>query len=716
MAGLLGGSFGEISRLIASLELKDQFTGPLGRANTALGTTQKKFSTLEKVSYTTGRGLRNAADNLGKIGLIGGGLAVAGIIKSVNAASDLNESLSKTQVVFGDLSDEVVAWSKTSVDAMGLSQQQALETAGTFGNLFTAMGIGDKASLDMSESLVELASDLASFNNLETPEVLEKLRAGIVGEAEPLRTLGIQISAARTEAKAMELGFKKVDGQLSASAKAQANYAIILEDSKKAQGDFARTSDGLANSQRRLQARLSNTAATLGNALTPVVAKLAGKLDNLLVKNQPAIEKFGAALPKAFDQLVGIAERLPWQAIGSSLELAGKGSQAVLTAFTSMPDWVQTAVLTGWGLNKLTGGALGSIAGTLTKSLFGQIRGATAATPVFTKEVGLGGAGGAPGVPPGTGWGLGGFLLRASVFGAVALAAAEGLVELEKSIDGVDFAARKTGHNLLDNLFGGGKRPEGAATPIGQFNPANRGGVPVKVTNADEVQEWDERNFNRAAADSRRIEAQLHNLTLEQRLRNKAFKPEVDSAAEFLRILRRTSEFGKKGVGTTIEQGPTTGRDPFGKSFLALVRRLDDHTLDNNEVQGEIRRHITAARELLRIANREGDRKAQQKLQGTIDALRRILGVEREGNHKHDQNRRAIETTAARTAQHLREVREQEAATTRQAAITAGKDWSPEVNVSVPVTTYVSVSDIIRAQTTARFAANVPTGFTPERL
>ena len=318
----------DTAALIASLELQDKFSSTLSKYDKGIANAQRKTSTLERVGFQTGRGLRNTADNLKTVGLVAGGIAVAGIIKSINAASDLNESLSKSQVVFGDSAAAIEAWSKTSAESFGLSQQAALETAGTFGNLFTAMGIGDKASTEMSTSLVELAADLASFNNLDTADVLEKLRAGIVGEAEPLRTLGVQISAARTEAKALELGFKKVDGEFTASQKAMANYQIILEDTQKAQGDFARTSDGLANSQRILRANLDNTFALVGGKLTPAVAKLTSRLNDLLKANQPAIAKFADALPQAFDQLVSIVERLPWQAIGSSLQLAGKGAQA----------------------------------------------------------------------------------------------------------------------------------------------------------------------------------------------------------------------------------------------------------------------------------------------------------------------------------------------------------------------------------------------------
>lgn len=218
-----------------------------------------------------GRSLGSGAAHLARFAVAG--VAAFGAVGAVTSgfASDLNESLSKVDVVFGKNSKAIKDWSKSASSSMGTSQQAALEAAGTFGNLFSAMDIGSQPTQEMSTSLVELAADLASFNNISTDEALVALRAGVVGEAEPLRKLGVNISAVRTEAKALELGFKKVDGQLSASAKAQANYALIMEDTALAQGDFERTSGGMANQQRILAATFQDTMASIGQAFVPLI-------------------------------------------------------------------------------------------------------------------------------------------------------------------------------------------------------------------------------------------------------------------------------------------------------------------------------------------------------------------------------------------------------------------------------------------------------------
>lgn len=208
--------------------------------------------------------------------LVGAGLA------AVDMASDLNESSSKVDVVFGDMSASIKEWSETSATSFGQSQKQALDAVGTYGNLFRSMDIGADTSAKMSVSLVELAGDLASFNNLDPTDVLNKLQSGVTGQTEPLKALGVNINAAAVEAKAMALGLAKEGEELTAAAKAQASYALIMEQTKLAQGDFSRTSDGLANSTRIAKAELSDITAELGAELLPIAVEAARGIGDLL--------------------------------------------------------------------------------------------------------------------------------------------------------------------------------------------------------------------------------------------------------------------------------------------------------------------------------------------------------------------------------------------------------------------------------------------------
>ncbi len=231
-----------------------------------------------KSTVEGGDKIKGIAGDVAKVAA-GATAALAGVaVFTSGFASDLNESLSKVGVVFGDNAKDIKDWAKSAAKSLGISEQAALESAGTFGNLFTAMEIGQGPAADMSTELVELASDLASFNNIDPAEALEKLRAGIVGEAEPLRTLGVNISAAATAQKALELGLVGVGEALTPAIKAQANYALIMEQTSTAQGDFARTSDGMANQQRTLAATFQDTMATLGQAFVPIIEAILPQL------------------------------------------------------------------------------------------------------------------------------------------------------------------------------------------------------------------------------------------------------------------------------------------------------------------------------------------------------------------------------------------------------------------------------------------------------
>lgn len=229
-------------------------------------------------------GVVKGFDNVGKTLTRAGTMLTVGVtapltgmgLAAINAASNLEESMNKVQVVFGDSADSVVAFSSTASTSLGMSQQAALEATGTFGNLFTSMGMGVPEAADMSTSLVQLASDLASFNNIDPAEALDKLRAGLVGETEPLRTLGVNLSAAAVEAEALEMGLAATADELTPAMLAQARYALILEQTTNAQGDFARTSDGFANSMRTTKAEFIDAAAAIGMQLLPYVQQLLG--------------------------------------------------------------------------------------------------------------------------------------------------------------------------------------------------------------------------------------------------------------------------------------------------------------------------------------------------------------------------------------------------------------------------------------------------------
>ncbi len=284
------------------LRAKDEASATIDRVNRSLG----------DVDDAAGRATKGTSAFSSILGGIGAGIGLAAVnvltnaagalvnfaVGSIEAASTLDESINKINVVFGEQADAILLWSKNSDTALGQSEQQALEAAGTFGNLFDAIGLSEDATAEMSIDLVELASDLASFNNIDPTVALEKLRAGIIGETEPLRTLGVNLTAATVEAKALEMGLADTGKELTEQDKIMARYALILEQTTNAQGDFARTSDGLANSQRIFNAQMANLSATLGEAFLPIVNEALAVLVDFMPTVVAAAEGLGSWVTK----------------------------------------------------------------------------------------------------------------------------------------------------------------------------------------------------------------------------------------------------------------------------------------------------------------------------------------------------------------------------------------------------------------------------------
>jgi hypothetical protein len=246
-------------------DLDDKVSGKL-KAISANFDKVGKSSGFKTLVQGVGLGIGHAAFNL-----LGGSVsAVTGFLgESADAARDMAETLSKSNVIFGSSARSIEQFGDTAARSLGLSKQAAIESAAGFGNLFTGLGKTEGASAEMSKRMVTLAADLASFNNLDPTETLDKLRAGLAGEAEPLRRVGVFLNEAKVKAKAMELGLADANGELTEGAKVTARYHLILEETTSAQGDFARTADGVANSQRSATAALKDMQAALGQQLLP---------------------------------------------------------------------------------------------------------------------------------------------------------------------------------------------------------------------------------------------------------------------------------------------------------------------------------------------------------------------------------------------------------------------------------------------------------------
>jgi len=266
-----------------------------------------------------GRGLSDAQTKLQKFGgqleqlsrkatLVFAGVAAAGY-KVVQSASDLNESISKSNVIFGSSAKAIQAWAATADQALGLSQRAALETAATFAILGQSAGLTGAEVNTFSTDFTKLAADLASFNNTSVDEAITALGAGLRGESEPLRRYNVLLSASAVESKAMELNLAATTKEITEQDKILARSAIILEQTTLQQGDFARTADGAANQQKILAAEIENSKAAIGEGLLPAYKDLLAQLIKVVEffgKNSEVITRVGVAVGVLSAAIVGL--------------------------------------------------------------------------------------------------------------------------------------------------------------------------------------------------------------------------------------------------------------------------------------------------------------------------------------------------------------------------------------------------------------------------
>jgi biotin carboxyl carrier protein len=208
-------------------------------------------------------------------GVVLGAALVSGAKKGIESAVDLEEQMNKTRVVFRGSEKEILRWSKTTAMSLGISRREALAATGTLGNMLVPMGLARDRAAEMSKRMVQLAADMASFNNADPSDTLDALRSGLAGETEPLRRFGVDLRVAALEAFAMSKGIKVSYQEMSNAQRTTLQYKKILSDTKDAQGDFGRTSGSLANQQRQLSAIFDDMIGKLGKKLLPVLNQAA---------------------------------------------------------------------------------------------------------------------------------------------------------------------------------------------------------------------------------------------------------------------------------------------------------------------------------------------------------------------------------------------------------------------------------------------------------
>ena len=264
----------------------------------------------------------------GGLGALGGGLKTVGLLgtamagsiavasgKMIQLASDSEESANAFGVTFREASDELNKFVDEFSTKAGFTTAELQELLSFTGGVVKGMGASSEASAEFSKEVAKLSGDIGSLRNRDPEQVLRAITSALTGEREQLKGLGVVLKQVDVDQRALTMTNKNAVSELTSMEKAQATLTLIQEASADAIGDLDRTSDGFANTQRRLKAELRETATQMGEALMPTVNELLPVVSSLAEKVLPRlVEMFnnGVKAVKEFSDQFGdqIMERL----------------------------------------------------------------------------------------------------------------------------------------------------------------------------------------------------------------------------------------------------------------------------------------------------------------------------------------------------------------------------------------------------------------------
>jgi hypothetical protein len=273
------------------------------------------------------------------------------------AAAEFNDTLSASGVIFSeDATPALEEWADGAAKAFGASKQQALDAANTFAVFGKSAGLVGDDLTDFSTDLTELAGDLASFRGGTTEDAITAIGAALRGESEPIRRYGVLLDDATLKQRALELGIIDTTKKaLTPQQRVLAAQAEIFDQTADAQGDFARTSDDMANVQRALAAELENVSIEIGQEMIPVLVEVArflrddgipafrefiGMLDG--TDTQTAGGFFGA-IEQGFETIGGSAVRANDLILGRLHELQDAADEMGIS-YETLRDRVRTVM------------------------------------------------------------------------------------------------------------------------------------------------------------------------------------------------------------------------------------------------------------------------------------------------------------------------------------------------------------------------------------
>ena len=251
-----------------AFQLKDEFTATAAKINGSMGALE---ANADRLAARVNRSMKMVTSGF-KMALAGA-IITAPFVAGVGAASDLEENINKVDVAFGKYVDKVKAFSKISLSEVGIDKIQALDTMALFGDMATGMGMSQEKAAALSINLAKLAGDMSSFKNISADVSTNALKGIFTGIGMSLRNIGIVMTEQTLDAFAISKGITKAYKDMNELERIELRYALVMDRSKNAVGDFVRTSDGYANTKRVFGGAIKEMSATLGNVFMPIATK-----------------------------------------------------------------------------------------------------------------------------------------------------------------------------------------------------------------------------------------------------------------------------------------------------------------------------------------------------------------------------------------------------------------------------------------------------------
>lgn len=300
------------------------------------------------------------AAKLGMLGAAGAAVGLGvGLASTIEPASHLNETISFLGVQFGESSRQLMGWGRAAADTMGMSRQEALDSASTFGTMGKAAGLTGDELVQFAKANTGLAADMASAKDVKAEEAIEAYGAALRGEMEPIRRFGVLIDDAALRTKALEMGLvSNTTDALTPQNKALAANALVWEQTKDMQGDFQRTQGGLSGQTKTLTAEFQNMKVQIGSALVPILLTAIKAFRGMM----PVIKELAGGITAFFNAFADGGDEITSAGLAGKLEGFGVIARNVADRVAQYWPQIQAVATQVFG-------AVGAVIGVLVQTV-----------------------------------------------------------------------------------------------------------------------------------------------------------------------------------------------------------------------------------------------------------------------------------------------------------------------------------------------------------